>query len=65
MNGLVLYFHNYYTPVTSNTYTNKFPVIVIDAGHGGEDGGAEANGLVEKNINLSDIQYLNIQLVVW
>ena len=62
MNGLVLYFHNYYTPVTSNTYTNKFPVIVIDAGHGGEDGGAEANGLVEKNINLSVANYLNFYL---
>lgn len=29
------------------------PVIVIDAGHGGEDGGASANGLLEKDINLS------------
>ncbi len=29
------------------------PVVVIDAGHGGEDGGAEANGVLEKNINLS------------
>ena len=26
--------------------------IVLDAGHGGEDGGAEANGLVEKDLNL-------------
>ena len=30
----------------------KETVIVIDAGHGGEDGGAEANGLLEKDINL-------------
>ena len=29
------------------------PVIVIDAGHGGEDSGAVANGIMEKNINLS------------
>ena len=29
------------------------PVIVIDAGHGGEDSGAVANGLLEKDINLS------------
>ena len=28
-------------------------VIVIDAGHGGEDGGAVCNGLYEKDINLS------------
>lgn len=28
-------------------------VIVIDPGHGGEDGGAEANGVIEKNVNLA------------
>ena len=26
--------------------------IVIDAGHGGVDGGATANGLLEKNLTL-------------
>lgn len=26
--------------------------IVLDAGHGGEDGGAEGNGLIEKDLNL-------------
>jgi len=29
------------------------PRIVIDAGHGGEDGGAEVYGVLEKDINLS------------
>ena len=29
------------------------PIIVIDAGHGGEDGGASANGVLEKDINLA------------
>lgn len=29
------------------------PVVVIDAGHGGEDSGAVANGILEKDINLS------------
>lgn len=35
-------------------YTNSFPnkQIVIDPGHGGEDGGAVANDLVEKDLNL-------------
>ena len=27
--------------------------IIIDAGHGGEDGGAEVDGILEKDINLS------------
>lgn len=29
------------------------PHILIDAGHGGEDGGAEVDGVLEKDINLS------------
>ena len=32
--------------------------IIIDAGHGGEDGGAAANGVVEKDLNLSISKYL-------
>lgn len=36
------------------------PVIVIDAGHGGEDGGAvSADGVVESGINLAIAQELN------
>ena len=31
----------------------KERIVVIDAGHGGEDGGACANGVVEKDINLA------------
>lgn len=31
----------------------KMPTVIIDAGHGGEDGGAEANGVTEKHINLN------------
>lgn len=40
--------------VSSDTiYQNLFPIIIIDAGHGGEDGGAIADdGTLEKNINL-------------
>ena len=33
--------------------TEVAATIVIDAGHGGEDGGAQANGLLEKDINLA------------
>lgn len=38
----------------SNTSAGVMPNVVIDAGHGGEDGGAVAeNGAVEKDINLA------------
>ena len=40
------------------------PVIVIDAGHGGEDGGASDNGLLEKDINLSIALKLRDMLTV-
>ena len=32
--------------------------IILDAGHGGEDPGAVANGVVEKEVNLSVTQKL-------
>ncbi len=39
---------------------SKLPTIVIDAGHGGEDGGAVANdGTNEKDINLKIAKQLN------
>ena len=42
------------------------PVIVIDAGHGGIDGGAvSAEGALEKEINLSIAQKLNDMLTVF
>ncbi len=33
-------------------YSNKRPIVVLDAGHGGHDPGAVANGIKEKDINL-------------
>lgn len=40
-------------------------VIVIDPGHGGEDGGAQSNdGTLEKNINLAISKYLEEYLVL-
>lgn len=32
--------------------------VVVDAGHGGEDPGAVANGLKEKDLNLQAAQYM-------
>lgn len=36
-----------------NAPNNIAPTIIIDPGHGGDDGGAFANNTVEKNLNLS------------
>lgn len=44
---------------TSKNSTNYQPIIIIDAGHGGFDGGAVAeDGTIEKDINLSISKYL-------
>ena len=38
---------------TEATPTSKYTTVIIDAGHGGEDGGASSKaGLVEKDVNL-------------
>ncbi len=47
------------TVTTSADKTKTYPVIIIDAGHGGFDGGAStADGVPEKDINLSISLYL-------
>ncbi len=38
---------------STNGLNKKQQLIILDAGHGGEDPGAVANGVIEKNINLS------------
>jgi N-acetylmuramoyl-L-alanine amidase len=39
------------------------PVVILDAGHGGMDGGAvSASGIKEKDINLAVVQYLDEML---
>ncbi len=39
--------------VAANASANDLPVILLDAGHGGEDGGAGENGVQEKDVNLA------------
>ena len=49
----------------SQLIENKYPVIIIDAGHGGEDGGAiGVDGTNEKDINLEISLKLNDILTV-
>ena len=44
---------NFSFPLPSNSVVaNSNITIVLDAGHGGEDGGAQGNGLSEKDLNL-------------
>ncbi len=47
---------------TTATFPLENRVIVIDAGHGGIDGGAAGGGSLEKNINLSIAKYLKSYL---
>ena len=63
--GLALLVHFFSERVkteTIATFPIKDRVIVVDAGHGGIDGGAGANGSLEKNINLSIAKYLKSYL---
>ena len=43
--------------------SENHPTIIIDAGHGGEDGGAEVNGVLEKDINLNISRILRDMLI--
>lgn len=50
---IILAFFNLNTVTKADTGFVNDVTIVLDAGHGGEDGGATANGIIEKDINLS------------
>ena len=41
------------TAHTSKELSFAAPTVIIDAGHGGEDGGAEVDGILEKDVNLA------------
>ena len=42
-----------------NTYDDRaLTGVVIDAGHGGADGGASGNGIVEKNMTMDISNYM-------
>jgi hypothetical protein len=42
------------SPKKSPLWEASAPLVVVDAGHGGHDGGAVANDLTEKNTALAD-----------
>lgn len=40
------------------TYDRALTGVVIDPGHGGTDGGASGNGIIEKNMTLDISKYM-------
>lgn len=54
--GGVIYTHK---SVNTSTSVTEYPTVIIDAGHGGVDGGTQSDsGVLEKDINLSISQKL-------
>ncbi len=68
--ALAYFLGTFYIPapsaaVSSDTDARKYKTVIIDAGHGGEDGGASSrSGLVEKHVNLSIAEALRDMLKV-
>ena len=52
------------TAHTSAAISGSKPKVIIDAGHGGEDGGASVDGVLEKDINLSIAENIADMLTV-
>ena len=52
-NGLTAFNSTEHIPSSSDISSSVYKTVIIDAGHGGEDGGtSSASGLVEKELNL-------------
>lgn len=49
----IVMFSSFSDVMVSGELPAEKQTIIIDAGHGGEDGGAEVDGVLEKDINLS------------
>jgi N-acetylmuramoyl-L-alanine amidase len=50
---IILAFLNIESFYTVSSDSKLLPTVIIDAGHGGEDGGAVANNVIEKDLNLN------------
>ena len=48
---------------SSEQETPKIPLVIVDAGHGGHDGGAVANGAIEKHLALEIARKVRDELV--
>lgn len=46
-----------------DSQTQKIPLVLVDAGHGGHDGGAVANGAIEKHLTLEITRKLRDELI--
>ena len=47
---------------SQSCWAETAPLVVVDAGHGGHDGGAVANGVIEKNLSLDIANRLKKEL---
>lgn len=50
-------------PWYSDSKPQKIPLVLVDAGHGGHDGGAVANGCIEKHLTLEIARKVRDELI--
>lgn len=57
---LMLFGMKSYVTTSSTSAESRAPLIIVDAGHGGEDGGTQSScGIIEKDINLKIAKKVN------